>query len=301
MHHDEHALDHVDDHPLDRQEVERIAYQAIGHQFRLPTLFSVVMLVLGFVFGHYVAARHMRQVTGDLELRLAELTKNVQSLEQSVAHSGKMPAARNTASKPAERFESPEGAAMSAVDGVAEDPFISLRMAQSSPFRFSSMERSNDERSPATFSGISTSDAIAVEKLRKEVADEKLACLAELAPYLERKLTIKAEKVAAVLESLFTAEDRRLRAVADPSAAAELSPGRAAGFRSPADRTARMFPPADGTLPSSEGAMAAVPGAETATTAPDGQFFPRPKRSSSMYFPARPKATASEVGSAASF
>jgi uncharacterized membrane protein YciS (DUF1049 family) len=64
--------------PLDRRAVERIAYQAIGRQFRLPALFSLVLLIVGFVLGHLVAARHWQQSTSQFEHRLAQLNQRIE-------------------------------------------------------------------------------------------------------------------------------------------------------------------------------------------------------------------------------
>ena len=66
---------------MDRAEVERIAYQAIGHQFRLPSLFAMLVLVVGFVLGHYVAARHTSEIAERFEARITALQDKVASLE----------------------------------------------------------------------------------------------------------------------------------------------------------------------------------------------------------------------------
>jgi hypothetical protein len=75
---------------LDRRDVQDIVHEALGRQLRLAMVACVMMIVVGFVLGHYVAAAHSRVAGDRLEQRLDELIAHVgalqrQSLEQQAA------------------------------------------------------------------------------------------------------------------------------------------------------------------------------------------------------------------------
>ncbi len=75
---------------LDRREVQDIVHEALGRQLRLAMVAGVLMIVVGFVLGHYVAAAHSRVASDRLEQRMDELIAHVgalqrQSLEQQAA------------------------------------------------------------------------------------------------------------------------------------------------------------------------------------------------------------------------
>jgi hypothetical protein len=57
----------------DQQKIERIVHEALGRQLRSMSLLALLLGVLGFFVGHFVAASYSRQVNERLEVRLAEL------------------------------------------------------------------------------------------------------------------------------------------------------------------------------------------------------------------------------------
>ncbi len=165
---------------IDRADVERIAYQAIGHQFRLPSLFSMLLLVVGFVLGHYVAARHTGELADRLEARITALHEKVAALEAvGPIRSGTL--AMTSTSDVA--------------SGESETSPFDEPVSQSPPtFRLTGLGRTL-EGAPADFTVLSsaalgqleqaTSGAAtreAIEGIRKSAGTDRDACLSELAP-----------------------------------------------------------------------------------------------------------------------
>ncbi|HVJ69503.1 MAG TPA: hypothetical protein VM510_16115 [Caulifigura sp.] len=252
---------------MDRAEVERIAYQAIGQQFRLPSLFSMLLLVVGFVLGHYVAARHTGEIADRFEQRIAALTDKVAALE-----SGTPVAARSTG------------------DGLSRSPaavHVSASEAETSPFdennstfRLAGMAQTFDSVStdftmisqsvlgetPST----STASRDAIESLRQAAQEERDACLAELHPYVERRLSVPAATVVSVIEKIYADEDHRLADAMDDAAA------KSNGIN-PRDTSVKIFPPM-----SEEGEVKEkAPEEGTPVTY---RYFPKPAAPKSLFF-----------------
>jgi hypothetical protein len=55
------------------RKIERIVHEALGRQLRSMSLLALLLGVLGFFVGHFVAASYSRQANERLEFRLAEL------------------------------------------------------------------------------------------------------------------------------------------------------------------------------------------------------------------------------------
>jgi hypothetical protein len=55
------------------RKIERIVHEALGRQLRSMSLLALLLGVLGFFVGHFVAASYSRQVNERLEVRLAAL------------------------------------------------------------------------------------------------------------------------------------------------------------------------------------------------------------------------------------
>lgn len=55
------------------KQIERIVHEALGRQLRSMSLLALLLGVLGFFVGHFVAASYSRQVNERLETRLGEL------------------------------------------------------------------------------------------------------------------------------------------------------------------------------------------------------------------------------------
>ncbi len=247
---------------LDRAEVERIAYQAIGHQFRLPSLFSMLVLVVGFVLGHYVAARHTGELADRLEERITALQEKLTVLES-----------RGGITQVTETPAPATSPALASAD-TETSPFDS----ETSTFRLAGMARTFD--SPATdFAVMSvlgdtdpmgTASRDAVESLRHEATEERDACLAELAPYVEKRLSVPAATVVQVVESIYKEQDRRLAAAMNDAAA------KATGI-DPRDTSIKIFPPmSDEPGPVEKAAEGAAP--------LSNRFFPKPSAPRSMFF-----------------
>lgn len=285
----------LEDHPLDRSEVERIAYEAIGHQFRLPALFSVVVLIVGFVLGHYVASRHMRDVTDQLESRIAALETG----------SGA------TAAKPIPRVDNISEATDPWHDASRKERELSLNKGpvtiesiddlldaahagpvSGSPFALTGISRPVASETGTTADTLSVALISAVEQLRGEAATERQACLNELAPYVQRQRTVPAMMVAAVVEKVFASQDRRLSSLTGPlpavsdeeeSALANVTPPSEV-FRSDEDRAVRIFP----HIESTPAAMAhSDPHSARPTVDPVSghhRYFPKPRAATAVYF-----------------
>jgi hypothetical protein len=248
---------------MDRAEVERIAYQAIGHQFRLPSLFSMLVLVVGFVLGHYVAARHTGEIADRFETRITELQQKVASLESGAVHS----TASLTGSIGSE--------ALSREDGAAS-PFD----CGSSNFRLTGMSRTFDAATTdfAMLSSSLVGDAettttttrAVIDDLRKAAEAERDACLAELQPYVDRKLSVPATTVVHVIETIYADQDRRLSAAIDDAAA------KATGL-DPRDTSVKIFPPM------SEEDASGNNGKTTELPA-NHRYFPKPGAARSLFF-----------------
>lgn len=58
---------------MDDRRVERIVHEALGRQLRTTSLLALLLGILGFFAGHFVAASYSRQNNERLEARLAEL------------------------------------------------------------------------------------------------------------------------------------------------------------------------------------------------------------------------------------
>lgn len=250
-------LDDEDD-ILDRNDVERIAHEVIGRQFRLPALFSVVLLIVGFVLGHYVASRHIRDAHGEFEERLAQLDSELASVKASIELEQRQNpfdpiAPATTAAGDDAVIPFHDGAELSmeapAPPGIDHEEFEeprSFSMIPSrpvSPFRLSGLETHSQQ---VVVEGLSRRAVhAAVQRLKNEAVEEKESCLTELRPYLERRVNVPAATVSTVLEELFAAQDRRLERVVDEAsegAAIELHDVNSM-FRSAEDRMERMFPP----------------------------------------------------------
>ncbi|MBX3442495.1 MAG: hypothetical protein KF774_08805 [Planctomyces sp.] len=299
---------------LDRSEVERIVYQAIGQQFRLPALFSMVLLVVGFVLGHYVASRQTRDVTDRLEERLALLDQQLTTVRSDVAAVARR-ASRSgagmtaigaaqqrldeTPAPPPEpdlvRPETPLGpVSLGSIEDGSAHPFVAVRASEPPLFRLSGMQSIEAQRDEDVFlpgrwsTPPRKADEDSLGELRAEVEEERSACFEELAPYLERRLTVSAEVVARVLDELYDAQDRRLRILAAGNGASGDD------FRSDAERTLNKFPPetAESTPAGGSGR------AKSQDAGADRRFFPKPRSSGPIYFPASRPATA-QTGSAA--
>jgi len=248
---------------MDRAEVERIAYQAIGHQFRLPSLFAMLVLVVGFVLGHYVAARHTSELAERFEARITALQDKVASLE-SGSSGGVL------SSSPATL-----GSSISSRDECATTPFDST----SSNFRLTGMSRTFDGAT-TDFAMLSqsivgdvegtTATRTVIDELRKAAQTERDACLAELQPYVDRKLSVPAATVVHVIETIYADQDRRLSAAIDNAAA------KATGL-DPRDTSVKIFPPSD------EG-DAANNSEKPADSRSSYRFFPKPASSRSLFF-----------------
>ncbi len=252
---------------MDREEVERIAYQAIGQQFRLPSLFAMLLLLVGFVLGHYVAARHTGVIADRFEQRITDLQEKLAALES--AKPRVLPAPVSSVIMPAEDI--------ALHDASETSPFD----ASTTTFRLAGMARTFD--SPVTdfamLSGavladvdpLATASRDAIEHLRLAAAEERDACLTELAPYLERRLSVPATTVVQVVETIYADQDRRL------AAAMNDATGKAAGL-DPRDTSVKIFPPM-----SDETGPAAGPLADD--SAPLGyRYFPKPSAPKSMFF-----------------
>jgi hypothetical protein len=247
---EERAMEAHDD-ILDRDDVERIAHEVIGKQFRLPALFSVVLLIIGFVLGHYVASRHVKDVTDRLEARIAKLDAAVAEVEKSntiaVAENPFESAGATTRRSDSNSDELSAGWPPHGSDAVGQElspePPAIVPSRSTSPFRLSTLSSMSME--PAA--GGLTRDSLqeAVTRLQREAADERTRCLSELAPHLEQRSRIPAVTVSAVVEDLFSAQERRLSRLVDEAsgASAVALHDLASTFRSDEDRSERMFPP----------------------------------------------------------
>jgi len=267
----------VEEHPvqnptpvMDRAEVERIAYQAIGHQFRLPSLFSMLLLVVGFVLGHYVASRHTAEIAARFEARINSLQEKVDSLYPGVTVSQHGPApAALTGTLASEPVSAPEERATSPFD------------ASDSNFQLTGMSRTFETTATdfamlsATFLGdveaTTTTTRAVIDGLRKAAQDERDACLAELQPYVDRKLSVPATTVAHVIETIYSDQDSRLVAAIDDAAA------KATGL-DPRDTSVKIFPPM-----SEDGEEAESP-EKPAELPVNHRYFPRPSSSRSLFF-----------------
>ncbi|QDT57492.1 hypothetical protein Pan44_55610 [Caulifigura coniformis] len=257
---------------MDRAEVERIAYQAIGHQFRLPSLFSMLLLVVGFVLGHYVAARHTGELADRLEERITTLQEKIAALESGVPNP--LPA-RSTAAAPAALTND-----ISFVDQSEESPFDSTP----SNFHLAGMSETFDSTAADftmmshSFLGdmetASTATRAVIDDLRKAAEAERDACLAELQPYVERRLSVPAVTVVEVIETIYADQDRRLAAAINDAAA------KATGL-DPRDTSVKIFPPMS-EEPGEPGAVTEEP--ELEPTPASHRFFPKPSAPKSMFF-----------------
>jgi hypothetical protein len=304
-------------HPLDRTDVEQIAYQAIAHQFRLPALFSVVLMVVGFVLGHYVASSHLHQATDVLEQKIAELNDAVRAVEQAQAKAQvastspsttpvdvaiatsnaiekqsiaqEIPVTKDVAmAKGAQETASASIAVpLTPFDAPTEDPFLHRPALYGGRIVLSGMETAITEPIPAV---VDTVTPAVVTELREEVAAERSSCLAELAPYVEKQRAIPASMVESVIESVFAEQDRRLESLLDRQVATSLMtpPGETAAddpsFRAAEDRTT------DGKFPPVEVPAAAKP-ANAATNGQTHRFFPKPRALTTIYFSPSSKKT----------
>lgn len=249
---------------LDRAEVERIAYRAIGHQFRLPSLFSMLLLIVGFVLGHYVAARHTGELADRFEQRMTALQEKIAALESGSA------VLQGTVTSSA--------AATTETRLIVSDSETSPFDSENSTFRLAGMARTFD--SPATdFAVMSvlgdadptgTASRDAVESLRHEATGERDACLAELAPYAEKRLSVAAATVVHVVESIYKEQDRRLASAMNDAAA------KATGI-DPRDTSIKIFPP----MADEAGAVEKAPADEAPLSY---RFFPKPSAPKSMFF-----------------
>jgi hypothetical protein len=64
------------------RKIERIVHEALGRQLRSMSLLALLLAVLGFFVGHFVAASYSRQVNERLEARLGELQGQIGSLTE---------------------------------------------------------------------------------------------------------------------------------------------------------------------------------------------------------------------------
>lgn len=252
---------------MDRAEVERIAYQAIGHQFRLPSLFAMLVLVVGFVLGHYVAAKHTSAIAERFEARITALQEKVASLESgSVGSLTHGVVSRGGATL---------GSDLTFHDNSSTNPFDST----SPNFRLTGMSRTFEGASSdfamlsqsvvGDIEGATTTRAV-IDDLRKAAETERDACLAELQPYIDRKLSVPAATVVHVIETIYADQDRRLAAAVDNATA------KATGI-SPRDTSVKIFPPSeDGDGASGLG--------KSAGAAASYRFFPKPASSRSLFF-----------------
>jgi hypothetical protein len=256
---------------MDRAEVERIAYQAIGQQFRLPSLFSMLLLVVGFVLGHYVAARHTGEIADRFEARMTALQEKVDSLQSG----GTVAPNRTTAA-------TLSGTVTAEKPGADAESVTSPFDSTTSNFQLTGMSRTFDAAT-TDFAMLSSSSFLAnveatttttravIDDLRKAAEIERDACLAELQPYVDRKLSVPAATVSQVIETIYADQDRRLAAAIDDAAA------KATGL-DPRDTSVKIFPPM-----SDEGGATATP--EKAAETPLGhRYFPKPSSSRSLFF-----------------
>lgn len=66
----------------DDLRIERIVHAALGRQLRSVSLLALLLGVLGFFVGHFVAASYSRQVNERLEARLAEMQEQIGALTE---------------------------------------------------------------------------------------------------------------------------------------------------------------------------------------------------------------------------
>lgn len=249
---------------MDRAEVERIAYQAIGHQFRLPSLFSMLLLVVGFVLGHYVAARHTGEIADRFEQRINALQEKVAALETGTTGMAG-PAISATVED------------LTSTDPGAASPFDST----SSTFRLAGMARTFESTSadftvisqsvPGDVDPMATASRDTIESLRKAAEEERDACLAELSPYAERRLTVPAATVVRVIETIYADQDRRLATAMNDATA------KANGL-SPRDTSIKIFPPM------SEDAADDREKTSDEAAPLSYRYFPKPSAPRSMFF-----------------
>jgi hypothetical protein len=259
---------------MDRAEVERIAYQAIGTQFRLPSLFSMLLLVVGFVLGHYVAARYTSELADRFEARITALQDQVRALESSPPPP--TPLAPVSSSEPVQL-----PATLSFAEEAEASPFDSA----TSNFKLAGMSRTFDSVTTdftmlsESFLGdveaaASTGTRVVIDELRKAAEAERDACLAELQPYVDRKLSVPAVTVVEVIENIYADQDRRLAAAVNDAAA------KATGL-DPRDTSVKIFPPMSEEATDSE-AAAEKPMDEPAPLS--HRYFPKPSAPRSLFF-----------------
>ena len=265
---------------MDRAEVEKIAYQAIGHQFRLPSLFSMLLLVVGFVMGHYVAAKHTGEIADRFEQRITTLTEKVSALELgTVGHA--LPARLTL------EAAQPLSLAHNADTRIHDAPLsYDHAGSQEAPtFRLAGMGRTFE--SPATdftmmshamlgdvdpnASGSVTRTAL--ETMKKTAEGERDACLAELAPYVERRLSVPSATVVEVIQKIYVDLNSGL------DEAMNDADSKANGIHS-RDTSVKIFPPM-----SEDDAAGEPAAAEAKEPGHVGyRFFPKPSAARSLFF-----------------
>lgn len=186
---------------LDHREVQDIVHAALGRQLRLAMVACVLLMVAGFVLGHYVADAQARAASERLEGRVSAVVAQMNRLQHEAA----------------------------AGQRAALDRLAAIE-------RLRSEEAARDR-----------------EALRLIVADAELkrsACLADLEPFVKRRLSVPTAQVIAVVNEFVdrqAGQTRHLLSIAERRAGnAELpsgAPRRADTIEAPPP----LPPPLDGT------------------------------------------------------
>ena len=71
----------------DRERVVEIIHDEMGRHFHMTTMFCLLLLLVGFVFGHYVSSSHTDVVTRRLRGELDELRTQIAAISQNMSQS----------------------------------------------------------------------------------------------------------------------------------------------------------------------------------------------------------------------
>ena len=277
---------------MDRETVEDLVHASLGRHLRITCVLGLLLLAVGFILGHFVAAQHTRQMSERWAARAEQLTQQVNKSEQNMK--AELAKVRELAQSQPSRLQtgSPTAPAVSPV---------SQATVKHKDARQLTCEAEVERR-------------LLIARCIEETEREKARILSELQPYLDRKMTIEATVVSKVVHRLVDSQVAQLKTLApveNPTAPAsdvsyfgpmDISPVSAESI--PPRRSAPLMPiPAEkglGTddegvvlmpLPSSTVSRVPVPAEPSHTGETElghpPQFFAAPRRKTRVFITSR--------------
>lgn len=181
---------------MDREAVEDLVHASLGRHLRITCVLGLLLLAVGFILGHFVAAQHTRQMSERWAARAEQLTQQVSKVEQNMK--SELAKVRELAqSQPSSpQTGSPAATAVSPVSQTTS--YDEVKHKDARPL---TCETEVERR-------------LLVARCIEETEREKARILSELQPYLDRKMTIEATVVSKVVHRLVDSQVAQLKTLA---------------------------------------------------------------------------------------